>query len=73
MDAEIKRLQVALAETEKRWRQERKSSRVWRKLYESKREPANDCATCRKWLCLVPCPAGERQQERIIESMGGRF
>jgi hypothetical protein len=32
-----------------------------------------DCDTCRKWLCIVPCPAGERRQERIIESMGGRF
>jgi hypothetical protein len=32
-----------------------------------------DCANCRKWLCLVPCPAGERQMERIAAAMGGRF
>ena len=65
MEAEIKRLEQALADTEALWRQERDKNRdlianEWR-----------DCENCRKVLCVIPCPAGERVQSRMDAAMEG--
>jgi hypothetical protein len=76
MDAdkhEIRRLEKALAAAERMWRAERANAKVFQALYTSKLAPANDCASCDKWLCITPCPAGQRQMERVAEAMGGRF
>jgi hypothetical protein len=70
---EIARLSKALADTERMWRAERANAKMFQELYTSKLAPANDCASFDKWLCITPCPAGQRQMERVAEAMGGRF
>ena len=72
MKAEIARLEVALAHTERLWRQEKQRADLLARILEAKAE-ANDCGRCRKLLCLVPCPAGERGTARIVRSAGGRI
>jgi len=60
---EVESKEKALAETEDLWRQERDKNRElianeWR-----------DCQNCGKWMCLVPCPSGQRQHERMAAAM----
>jgi len=88
MNERIEELKRQLAEAERMWRQEREENKrltinaeMFEKLYiasrqlekERRDQDRHDCGECRKLLYLVPCPAGERQQEEMVGPVASKW